>query len=153
MSTTTYLAPYWGELKAITSIDQVLCFVSEHKEKYKTALFSIDLESRQASEVSLPAGGVALENNTTHIWIAGSDCCLYVYDIKKKSLSKLGQPFNAPATNLVLASNGRLLVTVDTELLILDSLSAKPLQVLGLPAMATALAVDPGGHWAAVGDQ
>ncbi|VAW77648.1 hypothetical protein MNBD_GAMMA12-985 [hydrothermal vent metagenome] len=149
---TTYLAPYWGELKAICNVDHSIYFIAEHQEKYATAVFSIDLEARQVYSAPLPAGAIALCATKLKIWVAGSDRCLYCYDVKKNTVAQIGNAFESNITNIATATDNRLLLTVDSELLIVDSKSAKPLQSLMLPAQATALATDPSGCWIAVGD-
>ncbi len=149
---TTYLAPYWGELKAICSVDHSIYFIAEHQEKYATAVFSIDLEARQVYSVPLPDGAIAMYPTQQKIWVAGNDRCLYCYDVKKNTLAQVGNVFDSNITQIAMAADNRLLLTVDSELLILDSKTAKPQQRLMLPAQATALATDPSGHWIAVGD-
>ncbi len=152
MSTNNYYAPYWGELKAIASVGSTVYVVSDHKEGHSTAVFAVDMETRKISESSLPAGACGLVINETHLWVAGNDRCLYLYDNRKRSVAHLGKAFNANISHLALGSNDRLVVTIESELLVIDRHSAKPLQILELPATATALAVDPSGQWLAVGD-
>ncbi len=146
---------YRGNLRAIQAVGPALAFISRHAEKLPTALYRLDPDKGDLTEVDLPCGANALLVDGTDAWIAGDDGKLYhlALTAKPSAAETLAAEFPQPATTLAALSASRIAALCGEHVVIVDRVKGKPLQTLELSEAGASLAADPSGQWLVVGGQ
>lgn len=150
MSNQKYLT-YRGDIRAVAARNKSLAFVTQHADQLPTALYLLDVEKLEVTEVALPCGGLSLVAPGDTTYIGGDDGSLYSHSGKAKSVSALKAKLTAPATALAMLADDRLAALCGGQLVIVDVKKDKSLQSLELPDNGSAIAADPTGQWLAVG--
>ena len=151
MATTNKYLTYRGDLRAVTSLGKGLAFTGVHPDGVPTALYRLDVEKLELSEIALSCGGLSLAATSGELWLGGDNARLYHLADKAKALSQLKLELPAAATALVCLSGKRLAALCGEQLIIVDAKQGVELQALALTGKGTAIAADPGGEWLAVG--
>ncbi|HEY8376971.1 MAG TPA: hypothetical protein VIK91_10805, partial [Nannocystis sp.] len=134
-----------GDLRAILAHGVQLLIATVHPEGQATGLYRLNLDTGELVVGELPAGGVALAADDSHVYLAGSDGHVYRAGLDKGEPRPLGPKFDPPPVALAPAAGGRLAVVAGKQLVILNRKDGAELQRIELAEFATALAADPTG--------
>ncbi len=144
---------YRGDISshAVVGVGGVVAFTTVHSEGQATGLYRLDADKLSLGLDPLSKGGVALASEGEVLWVAGSDAQVYELTAPGIPPKPRGAKLAAAPTAIAVLAEGRLAVLVGSQVAVLLRKDGAPLQTLELPEPGTCLAVDPTGHWLAVG--
>ncbi len=150
MSQQEICLPYRGDIRGLVAIGSELIWITRHREGAPTQIHRFDLASLEHRTVDPGGGGAAVATDGKTIWVADADGGLHSVSPKAKKPKRLAT-LPAPATRLTVFG-GRVLALCGSVAVIGDAGDGKTRQIIELTGQATAAAVNPTGHWIAIGD-
>ena len=147
MSTKEVWSTFRGEIRGLAADGAHLVFVTRHGEGQPTALYRLDPMAGKLAADPLP-GGTCLAPTADGWLVGGADRRSYAGS--HGSCKPVGKAeLEAPATAIASMDAG-IAIAAGTRLLLWNP-KGKELASFELSAKATAMAVDPSGHWVVVG--